>query len=80
MSNWFIINNNTIIDVIIADSQEYVEQAFLLEVLPDDGIKSIGWTRSSGMWQSPYPTDGLEYNWDNTIQSWIPVNPVIIEE
>lgn len=86
MPNWLIIQNDIIVDAIVSDSQEYVEQTFSAEVLPDDGIKGIGWTRTSGTWQAPYPTDGLEYTWDSEINCWvlvpltIPEDTFIIEE
>ena len=80
MSNWFIVKNNTIMDVVVADSKEYVEQTFSSEVMPDDGIKGIGWTSSSGDWQAPYPTDGLEYTWNAESNSWIPVLLTMPEE
>lgn len=80
MPNWLIIQNDTIVDAIVSDSQEYVEQTFSAEVLPDDGIKGIGWTRTSGAWQAPYPTDGLEYTWDLEFNNWVPVPLTISEE
>ena len=86
MPNWFIIKDNIIIDVVVADSQEYVEQTFSAEVLPDDGIKGIGWTRATGVWQAPYPSDGLEYVWDSESNSWtlipltMPEETFIVEE
>jgi hypothetical protein len=86
MPNWFVIKDNTIIDFIVADSKEYVEQEFSAEVLPDDSIKAIGWTRLSGDWKAPYPTDELDYIWDTELNRWvlvpltIPEDTFIIEE
>jgi hypothetical protein len=79
MPNWFVIKDNKIIDFIVADSKEYVEQEFSAEVLPDDGIKAIGWNRLSGDWKAPYPTDGLEYIWDIELNRWVLV-PLTISE
>lgn len=70
MGVWLVVKDDTIVDIIVADSKEYVEETFSTEVLPNDGIKGVGWTRSSGSWQAPYPTDGLEYIWDDQIKRW----------
>jgi hypothetical protein len=80
MANWFVIKDDIIIDFIIADSKEYVENSFSAEALEDDGIKSIGWTRASGIWQAPYPVDGLEYTWDIELNQWSLVPLTILED
>ena len=80
MPNWLIIENNSIINAIVADSKEYVEETFNAEVMADDGIKGIGWTRATGIWQAPYPSDGLEYIWNSESNSWTPVPLTMPEE
>ena len=80
MLKWFIINDNVIIDIIVSDTKEFLEDVFKTEVIPNDGIMGIGWTRTENGWIPPYPTDGKEYILDSTFNRWVLKNPVIIEE
>jgi hypothetical protein len=80
MPNWFIIENDAIINTIVADSKEVLESLPINEYQEDDGIKAIGWTRLSGIWQAPYPTDGLDYIWDDKLNCWKLKAPTIPED
>jgi hypothetical protein len=48
-----IIENDKVINVISADSQEVAEQATGLEVLETTGEPWIDWTRIDGVWIKP---------------------------
>lgn len=79
MPNYLIVRNNEVIDALVADSKEYLEQTFTDEILEDDGRIGIGWVRLPEGWKAPYPTDGLEYTWDQENLVWNLV-PDILEE
>jgi hypothetical protein len=71
MTNWHIIENNSVIDSIIADSKEIVEELYPgLIILEDDGVIGVGWTKENDLWKALYPTDGLEYTWSEELHSW----------
>lgn len=80
MINWAIIENNKIINRIIADTKEIAEELTGLQAIDDEGWIQIGFEKFNDSWRPSYPTDGLEYSWDDTNKFWKPVNPVIIEE
>lgn len=70
MSNWAIVKDNIVIDMIVSDSKEYVENNFDAEILEDDGYIGIGWTNIDGSWKAPYPADGLTYTWNDETKRW----------
>jgi hypothetical protein len=70
MSNWLIIKDNVIVDAVVSDSKAFVENNFDGEVIEDDECMGIGWTNITGYWKAPYPTDGLEYIWDEELKKW----------
>lgn len=80
MTNWAIIKDNKIINRIVADSKEIAEQVTGLEVIDDEDWIQIGFEKFNDSWRAPYPTDGLEYTWDDIAHFWVPVNPIFIEE
>ena len=80
MPNWFVIKDNTIVDVIVADTKEYVEDLFLSEVIEDDGIKGIGWILTPDGWRAPYPAGGIQYTWNSELNIWIPESPTMPED
>lgn len=51
--NYAIIENDKVINVISADSQEIAEQASGLEVIQTTGEPWIDWTRTDGVWSAP---------------------------
>jgi hypothetical protein len=53
--NFAIIENDKVINVISADSQEIAEQATGLEALETTGEPWIGWKRIDGIWVNPEP-------------------------
>jgi hypothetical protein len=68
MPNYLIIENNIVINMIIADSKEIAELATGLEVIESvSELPSIGYTRSNGSWIPPQPFqswtfDGIGWN------------------
>jgi hypothetical protein len=80
MANWLIVNDNVIVDAVVADTMEYVEELFLSQVLEDDGIKGIGWTLTRDGWRAPYPTGGIQYTWDSELNAWVPESPTMPED
>ena len=50
----------------------YTYDAGLDAFIPPKPYLSWSLNTSSGLWQPPipYPTDGLDYNWNETTQSW----------
>jgi hypothetical protein len=80
MANWLIVNDNVIVDAVVADTMEYVEELFLSQVLEDDGIKGIGWTLTQDGWRAPYPAGGIQYTWDSELNAWVPESPTMPED
>jgi hypothetical protein len=70
MTNWLIIKDNVVVNSVVADSKEYVEENFEGTVVEDNGTIGVGWTDIDGSWKSPYPTDGLEYIWNEEAMVW----------
>jgi hypothetical protein len=70
MSNWLIIKNNVVVDMIVADSIDYVKSNFDGEVIEDNGYAGIGWTNIDGSWKSQYPSDGKDYLWNEDLKIW----------
>ena len=95
MSNWLIINNNKIVNVIEAESQEIAESITGMTVELDDQIRGTGWENVNNSWRPPQPDPSATWNgsewvlpahmqndillFDGTDVGEI-VNPVIIEE
>jgi hypothetical protein len=70
MTNWLIIQDNVVVNAIVADSKEYVEENFDGTIIEDNGTIGVGWTDIDGLWKSPYPTNGLEYIWNEEFRVW----------
>jgi hypothetical protein len=59
MANYAIYSGGTIMNVIVADSQEVAEQVTGMFALETDGVPWIGWTLVDDKWvapSSPEPT------------------------
>jgi hypothetical protein len=71
-TNWIIIENNIVVDSIIADSKSIVEELFPGKIIiQDDGIIGVGWKNFDGVWKSPRPEDnGFEYEWNDELHTW----------
>lgn len=80
MPIYFVIENNTITNVVISETKKIIEDILNTEIIEDDGIMGIGWNRTENGWIPPYPTDGKEYILDTSTDKWVLKNPVIIEE
>jgi hypothetical protein len=71
MAIWHVVDNDNVINSIIADSKEFVESLYPgLAVVEDDGVIGVGWSKQTGDWIAPYPTDGNEYIWNETDKFW----------
>jgi hypothetical protein len=80
MTNWFIVNNDAITDVLVSDTKEFLEEIYPdAEIIEDNGYSGIGWIRTELGWRSVYPQDGNEYTWNDIIKGWELVNPIIEE-
>ena len=80
MTNWFIINNNVITDVLVSDTKELLEGLYPdTEIIEDNKYAGIGWFRTELGWRYPYPEDGNEYIWNDDVKGWDLLNPIIEE-
>ena len=79
MSNtWLIIENNKVINHVVAESEEIIKTLYPNnEIMEDNGIVGIGWERIEGIWKSKYPEDGLEYTWNISKNTWETTNKLI---
>jgi hypothetical protein len=53
MANYAIYSGGTIMNVIVADSQEVAEQVTGMFALETDGVPWIGWTLVDDKWVAP---------------------------
>lgn len=53
MANFAIIDGDTVVNVIVADSQEIAEEVTGLSVVETEGEPWIGWTLIDGGWVAP---------------------------
>lgn len=55
MADWLIHDGRTIVNAIVADSQEIAEEVTGLQAMPapEDGRPWIGWTLVDGEWTAP---------------------------
>jgi hypothetical protein len=53
MTNYAIIEDNKVINVIVADSAEIAAEVTNKEVLETTGEPWIDWTRTDGIWSRP---------------------------
>lgn len=60
MNNYAIIENNQVVNVIVADSLEVAQQSTNKEVLETTGQPWIGWIRVDGQWVKPQPIIDVE--------------------
>jgi len=85
MTNWNVVKDNVVIDSIVAESKDFVEELYSdCTILEDDGFVGIGWTNTDGSWKAQYPTDDLEYHWNEEFKVWelsnAPEEVLIVEE
>jgi hypothetical protein len=71
-TNWLIIENNAVVQSIVADSESIVREIYPNKtIIQDDGIIGVGWENFDGVWKSPRPEDnGFEYEWDAESHVW----------
>jgi hypothetical protein len=55
MANYAIIENDAVINVIVAESKEIAEQVTGTEAVETTGQPWIGWQRIDGEWVDPTP-------------------------
>lgn len=82
MAKYFLIKDDKIIDHVIAEEENilknlYPECSILIDDKNDMGI---GWHKFNDYWRPPMPQDDREWRWNEQEQTWICLNPVIIEE
>lgn len=54
MANYLIIENNKVVNVIVADTKEIAEEVTGLEAIEVTGSEPwINWTRTDGVWSAP---------------------------
>jgi hypothetical protein len=71
MTIWHIIENDSVIDSLVADSKEIIESIYPdSTIVEDDGTIGVGWVKENDIWKAQYPTDGLEYNWNEEEKRW----------
>lgn len=80
MPNYFVIESNVITNVVVSETKKIIEDILNTEIMEDDGVMGMGWSRTENGWIPPYPSDGKEYILDSSINKWVLKNPVIIEE
>jgi len=73
MNIWAIIQDNKIVNRIIADSKELAESLTGLEAIPDEPGMGIGQEKTEFGWRYPYPTDGKDYIWNDEFKLWIEI-------
>lgn len=70
MANWAIIENNKVVNRLVADSKEIAEAVSGLEAIDDEGWIGIGFELTPEGWRPVYPTDGQEYFWNDELKFW----------
>jgi hypothetical protein len=61
MANYAIVENDVVINVIVADSKEIAEDVTGAEALEITGQPWIGWQRVDGEWVDPFkPVEVIE--------------------
>lgn len=70
MASWAIIENDKVVNLIIADSKEIAENITGLEAINDEGWIGVGFEKTPDGWRLPYPEDGLTYTWNDTFKIW----------
>lgn len=60
MANFAIIDSNTVVNVIVADSQEIAAAVTGLSVIETEGVPWIDWTLVDGEWVAPSPPPAPE--------------------
>lgn len=59
--NYLIVQNNKVVNVIVADTKEIAEEVTGLEAIAVTGSEPwIGWTRSGNVWIKPEPVEPTE--------------------
>lgn len=71
-TNWLIIENNAVVQSIVADSESIVRELYPNKtIIQDDGTIGVGWENFDGIWKSPRPTDDeFEYEWNVEKRCW----------
>lgn len=60
MTNFAIIEDNKVINVIVADSTEIAAEVTNKEILETIGEPWIDWTRTDGVWSAPVVEEPTE--------------------
>jgi mannitol-1-phosphate/altronate dehydrogenase len=70
-SNFAIIENNSVINVIVADSEEIAKLIYPNAEIVDTEVTSIGmfWFKDNNKWYPPKP-EGT-YVWNEDAQNWL---------
>lgn len=53
MPNFAIHDGNTVVNVVVADTQEIAESVTQMQAVETDGVPWIGWTFEDGVWTAP---------------------------
>jgi len=85
MKTWHIVENDIIIDSLIADPKEQVYTVYPgKEIVEDDGFIGIGWIRTGDSWRAPEPIDDKIWEWNEELKRWefvpSPEEESIVEE
>ena len=77
MGIWAIINNNIVVNSIVADAKEIAESSTSLDVIEITSLNpiGIGWYLENDVWYAPKPLDGKEYTWDYESKKWYEILP-----
>lgn len=78
MADFAISDGSTIVNVIVAETQEIAEQATAMSAIPTSpGSLWIGWTLVDGEWVAPVPmpSEPGRWRWDEDAQEWINTTP-----
>lgn len=70
---WAIVDNNKIVNIIVADSKEIAETISGLQAIEDTGRFGKGLELTPEGWRFPYPEDGKKYFWNDEFQYWAEV-------
>lgn len=72
MPNFAVIDNNRVVNVMVADSQSTAESVSGCAVIETDGSPWTGWTLEADGWRPPSPHPS--WNWDGA--AWAPPTPI----
>jgi hypothetical protein len=73
MTEWAIIENNTVVNRIVAETKEIAELVtgkMAIETT-DEMPLYLNSFLENGIWYPPKPDDGQNYSWDNELKGWV---------